>query len=578
MSSPKSLRCVISAAATFVLMLAGAGAARADEKTPAPVEALIYSTMPSTPAHCPTMAMDGDPDTYFRSVYGMDDGDTFLVLLGQPIPVQSIRITTGDPDGNDALTNGFVETSPDAATYAKAATFDDKGVAEATLDNVPVTALRIRLNPRSGIPALLIREIVITSPVKITHVQMGPGRGFHDLSQVPDLSQEPNLAAWAQKAESQMEAFWPDTAAILYSDKFISPNMINVVYRTGPRVTGVAATGGGVMTVNTKWCHQHPEDTGLTVHETAHVIQAYKSYNPVWLVEGIADYIRWVRFEPANNHARIDVQKATYHDSYRTTAVFLGWCELHYDSRLVTKLNQDVRYDHYKKDLFLKYCGKDVDALWAEFIAAYQADPAHIITPAVAPEDRPRVLPVVAAGTSQPVALGPVFDTIGFTDDGAKFDAGAAFDGGGAAYSSKLLGTSPTWKNVKFNLGPANASDVLGCHGNVIALPAGQYSSLWLLGSAIQGHQLTQAFTVTYDDGTKENLLQNMSDWFQPEGFPGESRAVKMPYRNMADGTREDRTFYAYSYGFNLNPAKTVKSITLPDNQYVKILAITLAN
>ena len=34
---------------------------------------------------------------------------------------------------------------------------------------------------------------------------------------------------------------------------------------------------------------------------------------------------------------------------------------------------------------------------------------------------------------------------------------------------------------------------------------------------------------VTYTDGTTQKLVQNFSDWFQPQSFPGESRAVKWP-------------------------------------------------
>src|SRR5262249_40190070 len=152
---------------------------------------------------------------------------------------------------------------------------------------------------------LVVREITIKSPVKISHIQWGPGRGFIDISQAPDL------AEWARKAEQEMESFWPDTAAMLYSYGFITPNTVNVVYRTGSGVTDVAATGGGVMTVNSRWCRQHPEDTGLTVHEMTHVVQS-TPYNPVWLVEGIADYIRWIKFEPEHYRPRINIRTATY--------------------------------------------------------------------------------------------------------------------------------------------------------------------------------------------------------------------------------------------------------------------------
>ena len=522
----------LSLALAGVLVGMGAVRARAQEKTPVSVEALLYTTMPSTAAHRPEMAMDGNANSYFRSAYGMSDGDDFLVLLSQAIPVQSLRITTGDTEGDDLLTEGRVETSEDGSHYTRAAAFDNKGVASASLDNRMVRSLRIRLNSRRGLPALLVREISIQSPVKIAHVQLGPGRGFIDLSQAPDL------AVWAQKAEQQMESFWLDTAALLYSDGFLTPNMVNVVYRTGPDVTPVAATGGGVMTVNSAWCRQHPEDTGLTVHETAHVIQAMSAYNPVWLIEGVADYIRWIKFEPENYRVRINARTATYHDSYRTTATFLAWCELHYDNRLVTHLNNDVRFGKYTNADFKKYCGKDVDTLWSEFIAAYQADPAHIITAPVALADRPRVLPTVQPGSSVPVDLTALFNTNGFTRDGERLRGTAGFDGEGATYSATELGASPVSKGITFQLGPVNSVDVVSCGGATVSLPTGQFASLWLLGAAVEGNQMAQPLIVTYTDGTTETLSQNFSDWFQPQGFAGESRAVKMAYRNLADGSK----------------------------------------
>lgn len=499
---------------------------------PAPVEALLYSTMPSTAAHRPEMAMDGDPATYFRTAYGMGDGDDFLVLLGRAIPVQSLRITTGDADGNDTLTDAFVETSPDGVNYTKAASFDAQGVAEAKGLKTPVESLRIRLNAHKGVPGLLIREITLNSPVKIAHVQQGPGRGFYDISQAPDLK------VWAETAEKQMESFWADTDALLYTNDFIPPNMVNVVYRTDPGVTDVAATGGGVMTVNTKWCRAHPEDTGLTVHETAHVIQSIPSYNPVWLIEGIADYIRWVRFEPQNFQWGINPETATYHDSYRTTAAFLAWCELHYDSCLVTKLNKAIRFGTYNNDLFQKYCGKDVDTLWAEFVTAYKTDRKNIITPPTAAADRPRALPTVTAGSSTSVNLASAFNAVGFATDGKALPPTGGLDGEGASYSATLLGTSQTSHGVTFRLGPADANNLIACHGQVVPLPAGNYGSLWLLGTAVEGSQRGQVFTVTYTDGTTDTLAQNLSDWFQPQDFPGEIRAVKMPYRNTANGAR----------------------------------------
>ncbi|HEY0076532.1 MAG TPA: basic secretory protein-like protein [Abditibacteriaceae bacterium] len=535
------------------------------------VEALLYSTMPSASIHRPQMAMDGDEKTYFQSYYGMGGKDDFQILLSRPIPLRSLHIVTGDEKNQNLLTNAYVETSADGTTFKRAASFNETGVAEAALNEEPVISLRVRLNGRRGIPSLVLREITLDSPTKIGRVLIGPGRGFADLSQAPDL------ADWSRRAEKQMQEFWPDAAALLYSDGFIPPNKINMVYRTGPGVTGVAAVSGGEMEINSEWSRKQPNDTGLAVHEMAHVIQAMSAYNPVWLIEGIADYVRWVKFEPQNHRPRLNVQTASYRDSYRTTATFLAWCEMNYDSRLVTKLNHDVRFGNYKDELFKKYCGKDVNTLWAEFIEAYKKDPVNVITPPIALADRPRTLPQVAEGNATPVDLKAAFNGLGIVKDGAPFPIGSGFDEGGAAFSAQLLGATLKWNNVPFQFGVASENNLISCKGQTLPIAEGKYSSLWLLGAAVGGSQKGQEFLVTYTDGKTQTLAQHFSDWYLPRDFPGESRALKMDYRNMSNGARDPRSFYAYSYGFALDTNKTVQSLKLPDNPSIKILAVTLA-
>lgn len=538
---------------------------------PPETEATIYSTMPSLSVHRPEMALDGDQNSYFKSVYGMSDGDDFTVMFSRPLPLRSMRISTGNPEGDNLLTKGYVEVSSDGKTYKRAATFDDKGVASAPMNNQSVSWIRIKVNPGSGLSSLIIREITLDSPTKVFYVHWGAGRAFSDYSAAPDLK------VWADKADRQMDESWADTAAMLYTNKFITPNKVNVIYRSGPDVTPVAATGGGVMTVNVAWARAHADDTGLTVHEVAHVIQAMSAYDPVWLIEGTADYIRWVKFEPQNFTYNINATKSNYNDSYRTTAAFLAWVELHYDSRIVSKLNRDTRLGEYKPDKWKQYTGKDAPTLWQEFLAAYKADPIGIITPPVALADRPRELPVVAPNSSVAVDLSKAFNAIGITADGAKFGADNGFDSGGAAFSAKDVGANLTTKNVKFALGAPGANNIVTANGATVNLPAGKFASLWMLGAAVEGGQRAQEFVVNYADGTKQTLVQNLSDWYAPQSFPGESRAVKTEGRNMMDGTRDPRPFSMYSYGFALDPNKTVQSLTLPNNPNVKIAGVSLA-
>lgn len=530
-----------------------------------PVDALVYSTMPSTFDHRPTMAMDGDPKTTFRSYYGFGDGDGFTVLLGRPIPVRSIKVVTGNGQ-EDLLTDATLEVSVDGKKFVKAADFDAKGTATASRLKDLVLGVRIRMNAAKAVSRLEIGEITIDSTVSVDKVFRGPGRGFVDVSRFPELN------AWAAEAEKKMQSFWDESESILYSEGFVTPNAVNVVYRSGPDVTPVAAAGGGTMTVNADYARKNPKDNGLTVHEAAHIIQSGGS--PGWLVEAVADYVRWIRYEPQNFTYNVDLVKGTPRDPYRSGAAFLAWCELHYDAKLVTKLNDATRFGRYKDEMFLQYCGKPIEVLYKEFIEAYKKDKANLFVKPLAPSMRPRELPTVS-GASAGIAL-PT-DIVALVADGAKFAPNGGFDDGGAAFSSTLLKGPIKTHGVTFNLDGANRLTAMATKGQLIGL-SGNHKSLWILASAIEGGQRDQELTVNYADGSKVTLHQNFSDWFQPENFPGEVRAVKMAYRNLADGSRDPRPFYVYAYGFPLDGSKTLKSLALPNNPNVRILAVTMAD
>ena len=131
--------------------------------------------------------------------------------------------------------------------------------------------------------------------------------------------------------------------------------------------------------------------------------------------------------------------------------------------------------------------------------------------------------------------------------------------------------------NVDFDLGPANAPDALLCDGQSIPLPAGNFTSVWLLGCSTNGTTREAIFTIKYSDGTSVGNNQSMSDWFRPARFPGELVARKMDYRTTSTGDKDPRTFYVYGYGLPLPTGKVATSLVLPKDPNVKLLAITLA-
>ena len=182
---------------------------------------------------------------------------------------------------------------------------------------------------------------------------------------------------------------------------------------------------------------------------------------------------------------------------------------------------------------------------------------------------------VGATGVGTPVDLSPYFDIYGIYQDGSTYTTGG-LDGVGYSYSANLLRTSRVLDTALFDLGPSNSPDAVASNGQTISLPAKKASRLVLLGTGIEGNQLSQVITVTYTDGTTSKFTQSFSDWYTPQKFPREYEAVAMAYRNYEDGTKDNRTFNLYAYLFPLNSAKTVQSITLPANVDVMVLSATV--
>ena len=183
---------------------------------------------------------------------------------------------------------------------------------------------------------------------------------------------------------------------------------------------------------------------------------------------------------------------------------------------------------------------------------------------------------LVPVPSAPSVSLSGAFNRTGIYANGSSFSSTGGLDGGGAALSASLLGTSQTWMGITFAIGPAGSSDVVSATGQTIALPAGQDASLALLATGVDGNQPNLTFTVQYSDGTTATYTQSVSDWFAPQNYSGESEAVTMAYRDLSNGTKDNRTFFLYGYTFALNSAKTVSSLTLPNDADVELVAATL--
>jgi hypothetical protein len=198
-----------------------------------------------------------------------------------------------------------------------------------------------------SIPAV----IPFTTPVEIT----------------VDTSKAPEMATWAEETARLCELWYSRIHDALASDGFKPPRQIQMIIT--PDYNGVAMASGAKITGAVKWFKAHPRDVGAMIHETVHVVQAYRRFRgnnaPSWLVEGIADHFRFFTFEPGNL-GRIDPDPH-YNKSYRTTAAFLAYVSDKYEKTLVKKLNAAIRNGEYRETMFKDLTGKSLDELDKEW-------------------------------------------------------------------------------------------------------------------------------------------------------------------------------------------------------------------
>ena len=189
-----------------------------------------------------------------------------------------------------------------------------------------------------------------------------------------DLTETPDLKEWCEeKLQPVCEHWYPRIVTMLESEGYTAPQKFSVVFHRDMR--GVAHTAGRDVHCAAAWFRRNLEGeaVGAVVHELVHVVQQYgrvrgRNRNPGWLVEGVADYIRWFLYEPPSQRPEVNPARANYTDSYRTTAAFLHYLVETHDRDLIKKLNAAMRDGKYHDGLWKELIGKDVDTLWQDFI------------------------------------------------------------------------------------------------------------------------------------------------------------------------------------------------------------------
>lgn len=181
-----------------------------------------------------------------------------------------------------------------------------------------------------------------------------------------DTSEVPELKSWADQLQPIVDAWYPKIVEYLPSEGYAAPQKFTITFKN---MEGVAYTSGTDVVCAAAWFKAHPDDQGAVIHELVHVAQQYRSRrNPGWLVEGVADYLRWFKYEPVSKRPRPNPDRAKYTDSYRTTAAFLEYVAANHDHEIAVRMNQAMRQGRYQPELWQQYTGKTVDELWADYV------------------------------------------------------------------------------------------------------------------------------------------------------------------------------------------------------------------
>jgi len=189
--------------------------------------------------------------------------------------------------------------------------------------------------------------------------------------------------------------------------------------------------------------------------------------------------------------------------------------------------------------------------------------------------------------------------------------AAGRFDTSGRSLPAEMLPDVVEFGGVQFHLGPSSGMNAVTPSGQTLELPAGNWNRIYLLAASGQGDQ-TGEFQVgdrpveltiqdwggyigQWDNRTwtsREELVPPRPD--APAGTPPRVRTVSeatgltpgfikrapvawfASHRHGTDGTNEPYD-YAYLFAHALDLAPGARTLTLPTNERIRILAVTVA-
>jgi len=223
--------------------------------------------------------------------------------------------------------------------------------------------------------------------------------------------------------------------------------------------------------------------------------------------------------------------------------------------------------------------------------------------------------PPHAGGMPKSQAVALTYDRSVATKDGEKSAQG--LDGAGHSLPAEMLPESVSFGGIQFRIAPGGAGkeDAVTARGQTITLPGGNFNRVYILAASAEGDQDAEfrvgdspvdlkiqdwgGFIGQWDDREwsrrEEVVPQRPGAPPPPAGTPPRMRTV-MEYTGLtpgfvkrapvawfashhpnADGTNAPYS-YSYLFAYEIDSPSAVKTITFPNNDKIRVMAITVAN
>jgi alpha-mannosidase len=221
------------------------------------------------------------------------------------------------------------------------------------------------------------------------------------------------------------------------------------------------------------------------------------------------------------------------------------------------------------------------------------------------------ITPGASAVTLPPAASAPIalpYNMNVFGHRGASAKDNGAFDAAGSTFPAEMIADTITSEGIAFKIGPRakgkNEPNALRCEGQAIALPAGNFNCVYLLATA-QGGDTDGQFTIAGKDSETQTTTLRVQNWngyigqWDNRVFKGEvpehSYNVENPLARIdagyikrdpvawysdhyyTKGGKDALYEYCYLFKYALPVPAGAKTLTLPKNPNIRILAMTAA-